>query len=100
MPGTLGADVDHGAAVLAHPGPPDALDEPQRCLHVDGERLPPTPRFGLDEGSVGLVGGGVVDEDIDPAEGAEGERGEFLQMGGVGDVTRESGTAEFVGGLT
>ncbi|REE59145.1 hypothetical protein BX257_1645 [Streptomyces sp. 3212.3] len=31
--------------VLAHPGPPDALDEPQRCLHVDGERhRPRVPR--------------------------------------------------------
>lgn len=49
VPGALGADIDHRAAVLAHPGPPHRLGQPQGCLDVDRERGAPQVRVGVRE---------------------------------------------------
>ncbi len=94
MPGTLRAHVDDDPGVLPHPPPPGALHQPQRCLDVDRERLPPRIRAGLHQGAVGAVGRGVVDEDVQPSELAQHQIGQLLGMARARHVPGQSDPAQ------
>ena len=81
-----GGDVEDDAAVIGHPRPPGRLGPLQVAGLVDPDRLVGPPPVDLDDRSVVRIGGGVVDQDVDPAEPVDGRRHTGLGLLGVAGV--------------
>ena len=98
-----GRDVDDRAAVLAHPGPVGGLHPGERAEGVDLDDLAGRGEVELDQRAVDRVDAGVVDEQVEAAEGLDGAAYGVLAVRGVvglaGHGDRVVGAAERGDGL-
>src|SRR5690606_38107478 len=82
QPGHRG-DVDYRSAVLPHPGGVDGLHPGQGGDRVGVEDLAGRVEVEVDEGAVGGVDPGVVDQQVDAAEGLQRPGDDLVAVVGV-----------------
>ena len=78
--------VENGPAPFGHAGPPSRLDPLEVAGLVDPDGLVGPRRVEVDHRSVVRVGGGVVDQDVDPAEPVDGGGHAGVGLVGVAGV--------------